>query len=83
MPRTVTLTIDGASITVAENTTVAVAVWNLSGPDMRVSIERQSRGPICGMGICHECRVTIDGSRHQRSCLIRCQPGMEVATRHG
>jgi sarcosine oxidase subunit alpha len=32
------------------------------------------------MGICFECRVTIDGRAHCRSCQVICQAGMEVAT---
>jgi hypothetical protein len=32
------------------------------------------------MGICMECRVTVDGVPHQRSCLLLCDAGMEVVT---
>jgi D-hydroxyproline dehydrogenase subunit gamma len=35
---------------------------------------------LCGMGICFECRVTIDGREHCRSCQIPCAEGMEVRT---
>jgi sarcosine oxidase subunit alpha len=38
------------------------------------------RGALCGMGICGECRVTIDGQPHQRSCLVLCREGLEVTT---
>jgi sarcosine oxidase subunit alpha len=32
------------------------------------------------MGTCYECRVTINGIPHERSCLIRCRPGMVIRT---
>jgi hypothetical protein len=35
---------------------------------------------LCGMGICLECRVTIDGREHSRSCTTLCAEGMEVRT---
>jgi hypothetical protein len=74
------LTVNGISISVKEGTTVAAAVL-IAGPTaFRTSVSGQPRGPLCGMGICYECRVTIDGEPHARSCQIVCQPGMKVTT---
>jgi D-hydroxyproline dehydrogenase subunit gamma len=75
----VTLTVNGAAITVQEGTTVAAAVM-LAGANTRVSVSGMPRAPLCGMGICFECRVVIDGVPHQRSCQIICRPGMQVKT---
>ena len=77
--RSVTLTIDGAPITVSSRTTVAAAVL-MAGKAIRTSISGEPRGPLCGMGICFECRVNIDGVPHQRSCQILCQSGMDIST---
>jgi sarcosine oxidase subunit alpha len=38
------------------------------------------RGPLCAMGICFECRVTVDGVPHQRGCMILCEAGTDVRT---
>ena len=76
----ITLSIDGATVAVAPGTSVAAAVWNAGGGAFRRSVGGQPRGPICGMGVCFECRVTIDGAAHQRSCLVLCAPGMVVTT---
>jgi len=46
----------------------------------RRSVTGEPRGPLCGMGICFECRVTIDGVPHSRSCQTPCADGMEVRT---
>jgi predicted molibdopterin-dependent oxidoreductase YjgC len=32
------------------------------------------------MGTCFECRVTVNGKPHQRSCQTLCCEGMEVTT---
>jgi sarcosine oxidase subunit alpha len=45
-----------------------------------LSVSGEPRGPLCGMGICFECRVTIDGRAHQRACQIPCRSGMQVWT---
>ncbi len=77
--RSVALTVNGTAISVAPGTMVAAAVLMVGAPT-RTSVTGEPRGPLCGMGICFECRVTIDGVSHQRSCQILCAPGMSVST---
>ena len=79
----VTLTINGRSVTVPRGTTVAAAVACAGGRIFRHSVTGEARGPLCGMGICFECRVTIDGQAHRRSCQILCRDGMDVQTAGG
>lgn len=74
------LRINSQPVEVAEGTTVAAAVLNHSTAITRTSITGQPRGPFCGMGICFECRLIIDGQLHVRSCQLVCRPGMEVET---
>jgi aerobic-type carbon monoxide dehydrogenase small subunit (CoxS/CutS family) len=38
------------------------------------------RGVFCGMGICFDCLVTVDGRPHLRACLTPAMPGMQVTT---
>ena len=75
----ISLMVNGAVVTVAPGTTVAAAVA-VAGAPTRTSVSGEPRGPLCGMGICFECRVTIDGVPHQRSCQILCTPGVRVTT---
>jgi len=77
--QSILLTIDSVPVVVSPGTTVAAAVL-IAGAYPRLSVSGEPRGPLCGMGICFECRVTIDGMPHQRSCQILCEPGMQVAT---
>ncbi|PYX46504.1 MAG: pyridine nucleotide-disulfide oxidoreductase [Acidobacteria bacterium] len=75
----VTLIVNGSPVNVLAGTTVAVAVA-IAGRPCRTSVGGEPRGPLCGMGICFECRVSINGRSHCRSCQIVCEPGMEVKT---
>lgn len=75
----VKVTVNGLPVNVLAGTTVAVAVA-MTGQACRTSVFGEPRGPLCGMGICFECRVTINGAAHCRSCQVVCEPGMEVRT---
>jgi sarcosine oxidase subunit alpha len=75
----VTLKVNGAPVTVVAGATVAVAVI-VAGQACRRSVTGEPRGALCGMGICFECRVSINGAPHCRSCQIVCEAGMEVRT---
>jgi D-hydroxyproline dehydrogenase subunit gamma len=77
---TIPLTIDGHPHRVPAGTSVAVAVMIARGPAFRRSVTGLPRGPLCGMGICFECRLTIDGQPQRTSCQTPCRPGMEVRT---
>jgi sarcosine oxidase subunit alpha len=79
MPEQITVTVNGQAIAVSPQSTVAVAVI-LAGAACRNGLRGGLRGPLCGMGICFECRVVINGRPHCRSCQIRCQSGMDVTT---
>lgn len=76
----ITLSIDGRHISVPAGTTVAAAVAMCGSPVTRLSVSGMPRAPLCGMGICHECRVTIDGQAHRLACQALCAAGMQVLT---
>jgi len=80
MPDKLKVQINGKEISIAEGTSVAAAILNDNVAALRRSVDGNPRGPVCGMGICYECRVTINGVTHQRSCMIACSDGMEIHT---
>jgi len=80
MPETVGVKVNGRPIDVPVGATVAAAIITLGEPGFRRSVRGEPRGPLCGMGICFECRVTIDGAPHLRSCQVLCRAGMEIET---
>jgi D-hydroxyproline dehydrogenase subunit gamma len=81
MHSSVNLTIDGLNVEVADGTTVAAAIL-LHQSSFRNSVQGEPRGPVCGMGICFECRATVNGLPQQRTCQLLCESGMVVTT-HG
>jgi hypothetical protein len=80
MPDRVKLAVNGVTVEVPAGAMVSTAVAMAGVSGYRRSVSGEPRGPLCGMGICFECRVTIDGRAHCRSCQVVCQPGMEVRT---
>lgn len=78
--RTVTIRVNGSRVQAANGITVAAALINSGVWAFRRSVRGEARGPVCGMGICHECRVTIDGVPHRRACMESVRTNMEIAT---
>jgi sarcosine oxidase subunit alpha len=74
------ITVNGKPVEVPNGTMVSAAVARAGVTAFRRSVTGEPRGPLCGMGICFECRVTVDGRPHVRSCQLLCLPGMEVRT---
>lgn len=76
----ITLSINARSVSVAAGVTVAAAIAISGSGVTRRSVGGAARAPLCGMGVCQECRVTIDGRAHQLSCQTLCAEGMQVIT---
>lgn len=66
------ISVDGRAIDVADGVSLAAAL---------VASRTAGFAPLCGMGICQQCRVTVDGAAHTASCQVECREGMEVRTR--
>jgi D-hydroxyproline dehydrogenase subunit gamma len=73
------VTINGAVMAVESGSTVAVAIAIANLP-CRTSVSGEKRGPLCGMGICFECRATVNGVAHTRTCQLLCEPAMDIRT---
>jgi D-hydroxyproline dehydrogenase subunit gamma len=80
MPDTVTLVVNGVSVEMPVGSMVSTAILKTGIYTFRRSVTGEPRGPLCGMGTCFECRVTIDGEPHCRSCQTVCTNGMDVRT---
>ena len=73
----VVLQINQRDITVAAGTSVAAALALAAMPLTRTSVSGEARAPLCGMGVCQECRVRVDG-RVRLACQTLCLDGMQV-----
>jgi sarcosine oxidase subunit alpha len=80
MPEMVSVKVNGVPVAVPPGATVAAAIITLGEAVFRRSVRGEPRGPLCGMGICFECRVMVNGAPHVRSCQILCVSGMEIET---
>ncbi|TDP91039.1 (2Fe-2S)-binding protein [Labedaea rhizosphaerae] len=49
----------------------------------RTRIDAAPRGIFCGIGICHDCLVTVDGAANRRACLVEAAEDMRVTTQEG
>ena len=76
----VVLSIDGEAVSVPRGTNLAALLVGRASGATRTSVRGEPRAPLCGMGICFECRVTVDGIPHVRACMTLCRAGMHVTT---
>lgn len=74
------LTINGLPVRVPLGSVVAAALAQAGATSFRRSVSGEARAPLCGMGICFECRVTVNGQAHVLGCQTLCEEGMEVST---
>jgi sarcosine oxidase subunit alpha len=72
--------VNGEAIQVEVGITVASGLLNAGVHAFRDSVSGEARAPLCGMGVCYECRARIDGVDHQRTCLRVVAPEMRVET---
>lgn len=72
-------TLDGRTVEVPAGISVAAALRHAASGDTRTSLAGAARAPLCGMGICQECRVRIDG-RRRLACQTTIATGMAVTT---
>ena len=80
MSSEISLRIDGGVVRVKAGSSVAAALRVAGGTGIaRSSVSGQARAPFCGMGVCQECRVQIDG-RRMLACQTVCAEGMQVET---
>lgn len=78
--RPVRITVDHRPVDVPAGVTLAAGLLDAGIWATRTSVRGEPRGPLCGMGVCFECRVTIDGVSAQRACLVAVHDGMRVET---
>jgi sarcosine oxidase subunit alpha len=78
MSDVVSIVIDGATLQVPAGVTVAAALLDHGVFAFRRDLHGAPRAPLCGMGSCMECRVTIDGRAERRACLVVVSHGMRI-----
>jgi predicted molibdopterin-dependent oxidoreductase YjgC len=72
--------VDGRLISAEAGQTVAAALIGAGIVVFRHTPAGAPRGLFCGMGVCFDCLVTVDGLAEQRACMTPVQRGMRVQT---
>jgi predicted molibdopterin-dependent oxidoreductase YjgC len=72
--------VDGERVTAFAGETVAAMLLALGHPAFRRTEKGAPRGVFCGMGICFDCLVTVDGVENVRACMTTVEEGMVIET---
>ena len=76
--------IDGIPMQAFEGETVAsVMLANRTRTLRKTRIADEPRGLFCGIGVCYDCLVIVDGKANVRACMTKAAPGMKVGTQQG
>jgi predicted molibdopterin-dependent oxidoreductase YjgC len=80
----VTVTFSGRTLHAREGQSVAAALTAAGVRSWRTTRRgQQPRGLFCGIGVCFDCLLTIDGRPAQRACLVPVRDGMILADGDG
>lgn len=74
--------VDGRQVVAYEGETIAAALLASGIHTFRHTAKHEApRGIFCGMGICFDCVMTVNGVPNVRTCVTQVEPGMKVETR--
>ena len=74
----VTFEFDGSSVEARQGDTIASALLAHGRRKLRTGSDGTPRGLFCGIGVCFECVVSVDGDAGSRACLVFLREGMVV-----
>ena len=81
---TVTITIDGKPLECPAGLTLAAAMYLDNQRVLRTTPrDGLKRSLFCGMGVCYDCLLKVDGRANVRACQTIVSDGMEVLTQQG
>lgn len=78
------VTFDGRPLPARPGQTVAAALVAQGIRSWRLTRHaRRPRGLFCGIGLCFDCLVIVNGVPNQRACLTVLAPGDSICTQEG
>jgi aerobic-type carbon monoxide dehydrogenase small subunit (CoxS/CutS family) len=76
--------VDGEKIVAYEGETIAAAMLAAGRRKLRYTPQKgHPRGVYCGIGLCHDCIMIVDGAPNIRTCQTLATPGCRVETQKG
>lgn len=75
---------DEREIAFTEGQTVGAALLAAGVQSWRTTRRRNApRGLFCGIGVCWDCLVTVDGAPNRRACQVTASSDLTVTTQDG
>ena len=75
---------DGERIEARPGQTIAAALLSAGHRSWRTTrAGGEGRGLFCGIGVCYDCLVTVNGVSSVRACLAAARPGDVIETERG
>lgn len=79
-----TVSYDGEPIPAQPGQSIAAALWAAGVLTWRTTRgSGRARGVFCGIGVCFDCLITVNGSPNQRACLVPARSGDVLTTQEG
>ena len=79
MIQKISFTFNGKEFSCEPGQSIAAALIAANHRELRITrFGDEPRSIFCGIGICFDCVVVVDGVSNQRSCLTEVKPGMKV-----
>lgn len=72
------LLVDGVAVPAYAGETVAAAMIAAGIRSFRRSTRGSPRGVYCGIGVCFECLVRVNGQPNLRACITYAEDGMTI-----
>lgn len=83
-PTKITITVDGHEVACRPGWSIAAALIADGHTAWRTTRgSGRPRGLFCGIGICHDCLVTVNGIDSLRACLVPAVEGDDIRTEGG
>ena len=79
----VEIVLDGVPTDAYEGETVAAVLLAQGEAATRTTVKGEPRGIFCGMGVCFDCLVVVDGVPNTRACMTWVRDGMQVSRQDG
>ncbi|EIF35380.1 thioredoxin reductase [Burkholderia sp. Ch1-1] len=78
MTQTIPIEFEGATLRARPGETLAATLTAHGVQDFRTTASGQPRGVFCGMGVCQDCLVEVDGVANRRACMTKIEKPISV-----
>jgi len=76
---TLTISVGGSPVVAREGESILAALWAAGIRALHTTAQTEEpRAFFCGIGICFDCIVTVDGEPNVRACMTPVRDGMSI-----